>query len=69
MNPLLRLPAFKALLALSPEVRAALRTVLRELALEAREKAERSWRRHKGPMAAYWRAVSVYAGHIARGLR
>jgi hypothetical protein len=65
----LSLPAFARLLALPPEARAALRDVLRALALDARAKAETSWRRHKGPMAAYWRAVSVYAAHIARGLR
>lgn len=68
-NPLMDLPAFAALKRLSPASRVALRAILRDLALDARARADLSWRRHKGPMAAYWRAVSVYAGHAARGLR
>ena len=68
-NPVVELPAFARLRELEPRCRARLRDVLLALALDARGRAEVSWRRHKGPMAAYWRAVSVYAGHTARGLR
>lgn len=65
-NPLLRLPAAQRLLALSPEARHVLADLLIELAADARERADQSWARHKAPMAAYWKAVSVYAGHLHR---
>lgn len=68
-NPLLALPAMAELLALPPEQRAALRRLLRDVAIDARSRAEKCWRTHKAPMAAYWKAVSVYAGHTARALR
>lgn len=68
-NPLLGLPAAQRLSSLPPEARHALADLLRELAVDARERAEQSWRRRKGPMAAYWMAVAVYAGHLRRILR
>lgn len=68
-NPVLLLPSFKLLRTLDADSLRALRLVLLEMRREARAQADVSWRRHKGPMAAYWRAVSVYAGHIARALR
>jgi hypothetical protein len=68
-NPLLALPAVRDLLAFPPEVRAALAQLMRELSQDAAGKAEESWRRKKGPMAAYWKAVSVYAKHTGRVLR
>lgn len=68
-NPLLRLPAAQRLASLSPEARQVLADLLQELACDARDRAEESWRRHKAPMAAYWKAVSVYAGHLHRVLR
>lgn len=43
INPLLDLPARRALLALPPEQRAPLEAVLRELREQANEEAERSW--------------------------
>ena len=55
--------------ALPADARAALRVALLDLRAEARENAELSWRRHKAPQAAYWKALSVYAGHLARALR
>jgi len=67
-NPLLSLAAVQALLALPREQRQALRTLLRDIALDARSRAEKCWRTHKAPMAVYWKAVSVYAGPIARVL-
>lgn len=68
-NTMLALPAMTRLLQLSPDVRAALRAILLDLAGDARSRADESWHRHKAPLAAYWKAVSVYAGHIARWLR
>jgi len=68
LNPLLKLPAGRALLALPPEQRAPLEAVLRELRDQANTEAERSWAKRKGPMAAYWRAVSTYARHTAHAL-
>jgi hypothetical protein len=67
-NPILALPGTARLLQLDPHTRALLRAVLLDLAADARTRAEESWRRPK-PMAAYWKAVSVYAGHLARVLR
>jgi hypothetical protein len=68
MNPLLKLPAGKALLALPPEDRARIEAVFRELRDQANDEAENAWRRRKGPMAAYWRAVSTYSRHLAHAL-
>ncbi|MGY4837945.1 hypothetical protein [Burkholderia pyrrocinia] len=68
LNPLLKLPAGRALMHLPAEQRAALEAVLRELRDQANAEAENAWRRRKGPMAAYWRAVSTYARHIAHAL-
>lgn len=65
-NPLLRLPAAQKILALpdSPEKR-LLEQLLRELRADADQVAEESWKRRKGIMGAYWRAVSTYARHCA----
>lgn len=68
-NPVLGLPALARLAAQPAAVRRDLVAVLHELRQEASGRAETSWRRHKAPMAAYWKAVSVYAGHLARALR
>lgn len=68
-NPVLALPAVSKLMALTPEARDALRSVLMELSTDTAMRAQASWRKNKGPMAAYWKAVSVYAKHIARATR
>jgi len=68
-NPVLALPAATRLEGLSPALRAELRALLMDLRRDAQVRAEDCWRRHKAPMAAYWKAVAVYAGHIARVLR
>ncbi|OUE39372.1 hypothetical protein BZY94_30925 [Burkholderia territorii] len=68
INPLLRLPAARALTALPPESRRALSEVLRALRDQANTEAETAWKRRKGPMAAYWRAVATYARHLAHAL-
>lgn len=65
-NPLLALPAAQRIADLPPDARAALRELCNEIRIDARARAEKCWRTHKAPMAAYWKAVSVYAGHTAR---
>ena len=68
-NPVLALPSIARLQSLSPSARSELRLLLLDLRADAQGRAEACWRRHKAPMAAYWKVVSVYAGHIARVLR
>ncbi|KAA9011636.1 hypothetical protein F4U94_20215 [Sphingobium limneticum] len=68
-NPMLALPALCEMLALEPASKAALRALLLDLRADAKSRADHSWRRRKPPMAAYWAAVAVYAGHLARLLR
>lgn len=68
-NPILRLPASKRLASLPPEAREALGAILADLALDARARAQESWAKNKGPMAAYWKAVGAYAGHISRVIK
>ncbi|MBG6178340.1 putative membrane protein [Labrenzia sp. EL_208] len=63
------LPSADRLAELSPEAREILREILKDLSNQARERAEKSWRSHKAPMAAYWKAVAVYARHISVALR
>jgi hypothetical protein len=65
-NPLVALPGFGLLLDQPADVRVALGAALRSIQADARDRAEKAWRTHKGPMALYWKAVSVYAGHLAR---
>lgn len=67
-NPLLSLPSAKAILALPAEQRAPIEALFRDLRAEADALAEQSWSKRKGPMAAYWRAVSTYARHTAHAL-
>lgn len=67
-NPVLALPSAAKLQALDGDSRAALRAALVDLRNDARERAAECWRRHKAPMACYWKAVSVYANHLARAL-
>lgn len=68
LNPLLKLPAGEALLSLPQEDRARIKAVMRELRDQANTEAENAWRRRKGPIAAYWRAVATYSRHIAHAL-
>lgn len=68
INPLMRLPAAKKLMAMPADQRAPLEQLLRELRADADREAENAWKRRKGPMAAYWRAVSTYARHVAHML-
>ena len=69
-NPLLALPAMRAMReVVDAETRKTLRALMLDIAHDARQRAEKCWRTHKAPMAAYWKAVAVYAGHTARALR
>jgi hypothetical protein len=68
-NPLLALPSAEAIRKLPDAARAALRAVLLDIRRDAQVRAEACWKRHKAPMAAYWKAVAVYAGHTARVCR
>lgn len=67
-NPLLGMPAIARLKALPARERELIGGLLRDLASDATERADRCWRRHKAPMAAYWKAVAVYARHTARAI-
>lgn len=68
-NPILALPSASEITSLPPSARAALRVVLMDIRRDAKARAEKAWRTNKAPMAAYWKAVSVYAGHISRVCR
>lgn len=68
-NPVLALPAARQLQGLDPATRAIVRAVFVDLQTSAQAKAAESLRRHKAPMYCYWKAVGVYARHIARVLR
>jgi hypothetical protein len=68
-NPVLALAATAKLQALPADQRALLAELLEELAQDAHQRAEEAWRRRKGPMAAYWRAVGVYGRHTGRAIR
>lgn len=68
-NPLVLLPAAQAMQALEPTAKAAMRSLLLDLSKDCRVRAEKAWRTHKGPMAAYWKAQAVYARHAAVLLR
>ena len=54
---------------LPEEARQALREALVALRADAGRRAQHQWSKHKAPMAAYWKVVAVYAGHLARTLR
>lgn len=69
-NPIAADPIVAAVIAqLSPEARAGLRDALNALSKNWRAKAEKSWRTHKPPMAAYWKQNAVNARHLALALR
>jgi len=68
-NPVLALPAAQRLRELSPETRAIVADLLRDLSGDARARAQKSWRQNKGPMAVYWKAVGAYSYHLYRVFR
>ncbi|QEN86894.1 hypothetical protein FZC33_11390 [Labrys sp. KNU-23] len=68
-NPVLALPSAEYLQSLPPEQRALVARLLRELSIDARARADKSWRQNKGPMAVYWKAVGAYSTHLYRAIR
>lgn len=68
-NPMLRLPAVRRMSRLPNWALRELSEALTELSADARERAEESWRKHKAPMAAYWKAVAVYARYLRLAIR
>lgn len=68
-NPVLALPAVKRLVELPPETREVVEAILADLVADARARAQTSWIKNKGPMAAYWKAVGAYAEHFRRVLK
>lgn len=64
-NPLLALPEVQAFAALPIEARLALRAALQAVSKDCRARAEKAWRTHKPPMAAYWKANAVNARHLS----
>ena len=65
-NPLLALPGAVRIGRLPKPARDALRELLMDIKRDAATRAQKAWKQHKAPMACYWKAVSVYAGHAAR---
>ena len=69
-NPIAADAEVCAILAeLSPEGREILARVLTRLSRTWRAKAEQSWRKHKPPVAAYWKSNSVNARHLSLAVR
>lgn len=54
---------------MTPEGREILRRLLTKLSKSWRAKAEQSWKKHKPPMAAYWKQNAVNARHLALALK
>ncbi len=59
----------KIIAAMSPEGRESLRKILKALSASWRSKADKAWRTHKPPMAAYWKAGAVNARHLSVALK
>lgn len=68
-NPMLAIPEVQALANLPPEAREALRAALLAISTACRERGNEAWRKHKPPMAAYWKANAVNARHLAQAIR
>src|ERR1700752_3736991 len=68
-NPIWSLPAMHQVLALPLESRAAIEALVSDIGDDAKRRAQESWRKNKGTMAAYWKAVGAYAEPIRRVLK
>ena len=69
-NEILVDPELRRRLESLPEgAREALDGFLRWLYPYARMKAEISWRRSKGPMAVYWKAIAAWSRHLRAAVR
>ena len=68
-NPIAAIPAVAERASrLSPEAREELRGFLTDISKDWRAVAEKSWRKHKAPMAAYWKQNAVNARHFRLAL-
>jgi uncharacterized membrane protein len=65
---MLALPEVMAINELPPESRAALRVALLGISKVCRERGNEAWRRHKPPVAAYWKSNAVNARHLANAI-
>lgn len=54
---------------LPPDARQALRDSLMDLRADALTRSQHCWKKHKAPMALYWKVVGVYAGHLAKAIK
>ncbi len=68
-NPIVALVASRRLLELDVRCKHQLRIILLMMRDEARAHANSCWAAKKGPLAVFWKATAVYAGHIARVVR
>lgn len=55
--------------SLPDPAKAALRDALNDLRADALKRSNHCWKKHKAPMALYWKVVGVYAGHLARSIK
>lgn len=66
-NPLLQLKSARQLGEwMTPGTAQILAIFLRELSDDARQRAGECWKKHKAPMALYWKVVAVYARHLSQ---
>lgn len=69
-NPILGLDAAREAIAqLDRDQAEALAAVLHAIGDDSIRRANELWRKHKAPMAAYWKAKGVDARHIAKAIR
>lgn len=65
-NPLLAVPGLAEEVATwSPETLACIERAARLCSAHWRVKGDECWKKHKPPMAAYWKAWAVNARHMA----
>lgn len=66
-NPLLQLESARRLAEwLEASTARRLYFFLSDISKDARERAQQCWKKHKAPMALYWKVVAVYARHLAQ---
>lgn len=68
-NPLLALPSAKLAADMPPAARDWLILFLGDIRRDSQIRAAHAWRKHKPPLAVYWKVVATLAGHIAKVLR
>jgi hypothetical protein len=69
-NPIAAMPEVQAaILGLTPRERKALETMLRAMSRNWKAIAQKSWDSSKAPMAAYHKANSINARHLALALK